>query len=448
MISKLFPLIVLCILSFVSTAQVNFLHNKDWEEAKSLASESGKPILIDFYTTWCGPCKMMDKTTFSDSIVSDILNDHFICLKLDAEKEINKDVVNQFKINSYPTFIFANANGDLISIEKGLKPEKEFAEICTALLHFLSDDLSAKMSNDNIGNLSDDELEKVFSDYSNINFGGKSELKRICYDKIASDEEVSLSAFEFLANNYSLGDRYHLLIDLIPKEMLISDRIKLRMKFTSMFELLFKDASLKNDRVLFNEVSNNYSKAHAKFIDKTFNVGGLKDPSKEIRIQRMSFYLENELYDQYFNLADSMITEFILPISINQVKTQDEFIAKSMRHRPPSEISGLEETKKNREPSLREEMRNNNIEGLKLAHRLTGISENIVQYIDDNIQLEKALEWTDLAILYVDLPEYRILKAAILNKLDKKAEGEIELGLARKSPYFNTFCEKKITKLF
>lgn len=63
---------------------VNWL---SFEEAVVASATKPKPILIDVYTEWCGWCKRMDKTTYSDSAIAAYINEHFWPVKLDAERK-------------------------------------------------------------------------------------------------------------------------------------------------------------------------------------------------------------------------------------------------------------------------------------------------------------------------------------------------------------------------
>lgn len=95
-----------------------------YEAALKAAEKEKKIIVIDFYTTWCGPCKMLDKTTWKDDDVVAWFKKKAVGLKIDAEKE--KALAKKFKINSYPTIILLKPDGKEIDRITGYRDAKQF----------------------------------------------------------------------------------------------------------------------------------------------------------------------------------------------------------------------------------------------------------------------------------------------------------------------------------
>ena len=80
--------------------------------------ESDKPVLIDFFATWCGPCKMVSP------VVDEIANerpDIKVC-KLDVDK--NLDLARTFQVMSVPTLV-AMKNGEMINKIIGAMPKAQ-----------------------------------------------------------------------------------------------------------------------------------------------------------------------------------------------------------------------------------------------------------------------------------------------------------------------------------
>ncbi len=116
------------------------------EEAVQLASENPRVLVIDVYTDWCGWCKRMDATTFSDPAVAELMNTHFYPVKLDAEGK--EDVVigdRTFKFVdngrrgyheiaavvtkgrlSYPTISYVDGQGRVLEASPGYKTADQF----------------------------------------------------------------------------------------------------------------------------------------------------------------------------------------------------------------------------------------------------------------------------------------------------------------------------------
>ncbi|MFN8281580.1 MAG: DUF255 domain-containing protein [Chitinophagales bacterium] len=137
-----------------------------WDEMVKLNEKNPKKIFIDFYTSWCGWCKVMDRNTFEDSIVAELMMKDFYCVKFDAER---KDTITflgkqwpwipggrggyhtlaaYFMQNqlSYPTFCVLTSKFELISPLKGYIAVPQFEPI----ISFLAQDFWMPSKNKNL----------------------------------------------------------------------------------------------------------------------------------------------------------------------------------------------------------------------------------------------------------------------------------------------------------
>ena len=99
-----------------------------FEEVKSLAVKTGKPIFIDVYTTWCGPCKRLSKEVFVVDEVADYFNKNFINYQVDAERGEGIRLSRVYRVMAYPTLLFTDANGKLIHQMRGFRPYEPFLD--------------------------------------------------------------------------------------------------------------------------------------------------------------------------------------------------------------------------------------------------------------------------------------------------------------------------------
>lgn len=89
-----------------------------FEEVLEKAQKEDKLVFIDFYTTWCAPCKSLDKFVFTDEKVGNLYNYEFVNIKLDAERE-GVDVAKKYGVQSYPTLVFVNGLGEMVYKKSG-----------------------------------------------------------------------------------------------------------------------------------------------------------------------------------------------------------------------------------------------------------------------------------------------------------------------------------------
>jgi len=95
-----------------------------FEAASQQAAKANKIVLIDFYTTWCGPCKMLDKTTWTDAAVIQLLEQKTVALRLDAEKETA--LAKRYRIEAYPSVLLLKPDGTEIDRLVGYKGPQDF----------------------------------------------------------------------------------------------------------------------------------------------------------------------------------------------------------------------------------------------------------------------------------------------------------------------------------
>ena len=95
-----------------------------FEAASKLAAQTGKIVLVDFYTTWCGPCKMLDKTTWTDPAVIQLLEQKTVALRIDVDKEVA--LSKRYKIEAYPSVLLIKPDGTEIDRLVGYREPKAF----------------------------------------------------------------------------------------------------------------------------------------------------------------------------------------------------------------------------------------------------------------------------------------------------------------------------------
>lgn len=122
----IFLILMLCFTNFNAKAQgVNF-ENANWVEIKQQAQEENKLIFLDAYTSWCRPCKWMEKFTFSDKEVAKFYNANFINAKFDMEKGEGETLAKIYEVQAFPTLLFINYKGELVYGVTGSKKPDEF----------------------------------------------------------------------------------------------------------------------------------------------------------------------------------------------------------------------------------------------------------------------------------------------------------------------------------
>lgn len=108
--------LLLCVVLGPVFGQISFFEG-DFNAALAKAKTENKKVFVDFYTEWCGPCKLMATRVFTDEEVGKYFNEHFVCCKIDAEAE--KELADAYQVDAYPNMVIMDASGKMLKRLKG-----------------------------------------------------------------------------------------------------------------------------------------------------------------------------------------------------------------------------------------------------------------------------------------------------------------------------------------
>lgn len=108
------------------TPKINFLDQAPFIEVRKMAKNQKKQIFFDAYTTWCGPCKQMDKQVFTNPEVADFFNADFINAKYDMEKGEGISLKTKYEVSAYPTYLILDDEGNVLHRYVGAMSPEEF----------------------------------------------------------------------------------------------------------------------------------------------------------------------------------------------------------------------------------------------------------------------------------------------------------------------------------
>ena len=149
-LKKIFIPLILSYLFLLSanvySQQINWISINELDD---VLKTNKKNIIIDIYTNWCGPCKLMEKNTFQNKYISKFINENYHAVKFNAEgnetvtfnekvfqnpnfdvKRVNtRNATHEFTrflgVSAYPTTIFLDKDMSLITPVRGYLVPKQ-----------------------------------------------------------------------------------------------------------------------------------------------------------------------------------------------------------------------------------------------------------------------------------------------------------------------------------
>lgn len=190
-------LAVLLVGSICLGAEVKF-QTLNLEQALQRAGEQKKLVFVDFFTTWCMPCKMMDASTWKDEKVGVWLARNTVAIRLDAEKELQ--VTRKYKVSAFPSLLFIKPDGQVLDRIVGARDAESFlreaAAICSGEDPYARARRILRESGEN------DLMARMKYAYQLVLLGKPDEALAAylwCYDRVMQDGPSFVNASQVIA---------------------------------------------------------------------------------------------------------------------------------------------------------------------------------------------------------------------------------------------------------
>jgi thioredoxin-related protein len=415
---KLKLLILLTMISGGVFAQgINFEQNLSWLEIKEKARVENKFIFMDCNATWCGPCRFMADSIFTQKKVGDFMNEKFISVKVQLDtaktdgeqiKQWYKDASEISKVNkvsALPAYLFFAPNGKIVHKDIGAKGPKGFLAVATAAT---------------------DQNKQYYSLLEKSNEGKLSKEAMRALVNVAKDLGDNDNAIE-IAKMYM----HNYLDKLNEEDYLEKNNLQFIEDYTKM--LSSKDKVFK----LYQQ--------QAKRIDSIMEYKG---------------YSRSKI--DYVIIKEE-ITPFITLAKGKNSAPDWQNIGKAIKHKynasyaernlAASKANWYKQKKdwKNYAKYLVQKMNLTEIEKLPSntgsLFYLNNSAWDIFQYSNDKLELEKAISWMDMAIPMDTIDPSGLLdtKANLLYKLGRKEEAiALEQKAYELQPAFKNTLEKML----
>ena len=115
-------------------AEIPWVHSYD--EALAQARAEKKPLFVEFYADWCGPCKQMDADVYSQTEIIEAL-DGYVCAKVDVDAAMN--VAAAYQVNSIPRFLVISADERIVGDQIGYVRKDYFLSVLDMIAEDIAD---------------------------------------------------------------------------------------------------------------------------------------------------------------------------------------------------------------------------------------------------------------------------------------------------------------------
>ena len=376
-------------------------------------NEAGKLIFVDFYASWCGPCKAMEANVFTDSAVASHFNKEFVNVRVLTDNENGKKEAMQFGVREFPTYVFLNRNGELVHKTVGFHQKELFLREARIAKHESTDFVSLKSLEERFKN---GEREKGFlADYlsrKNEEEGPQPDLINIYLNQVPENEWQTEKVLELISVNitsvFSTGfeiltqslRRFHMLTESQQKSVLSGISRAKRSTFQKAVE--------NRDSELFNAL-----------IDAVFLTSYSHETAIAEERQFRYDYAKLTKNFAHFSVIAREEAENILRMSDDDFEKRNEEILEQFKSN--AQFKGVSEEAPQYQ-IIKESLRNSAKKSA--SFQLNEFAWGYYQMTEDKPQLNHAIRWSAYAIRLYETPANWETYAFLLKKVGRKRDAK------------------------
>ena len=422
-------------ISITHAQEINF-EKGTWKDVVAKAKTQNKPIFIDFFTTWCGPCKLLDQKVYSKPEVIQKMNANFINVKIDAEKDEGPDLARRFEVSAYPFLVWADKNQNVLLTDAGYMPVGEFMKSVNNALNQYKEGRLEDYENQYRAGKRDATFMADFINKRRTMVMDNRELVEQYLLAIPANEQTSEKTLKLLAENtFTLNGKA---IEILKNQSVFKkfSISTLEIVSSTMMEY-FRNALITKNLDLLERLA-----SHNLQLNPV-------EAGRQNERYRMEFYKSTNNTSKYLETAQNLADKYLMTVSQDELKKQNqahfqEFIMPYRAGKSDSVKIG-----KARFDAMKQ--LHSRYASINFALDLDGLAQEFYRNVNDKNTLQKALLWIKRANEIDETPDYWSTYAHLLYKMGIKSEAitaqEKALNLAKTLKGLTFKYEEELIKM-
>lgn len=397
---------------------INFRQD-DWQNVLMQAKAQKKLIFVDIYTAWCGPCKEMDKKTFTDISVGDKFNARFINYKVDAEKGFGITLAKRYNVTSYPTCLFVDPSENLIYKQEGLLRAPDLLKEADMVMN---NQANAKPLY---------ALDKLYENgRRDTEFLNEYIAVRSLYSNIDNRDLVEEYVKSLTPIQYSADKTLRIIVNNGFK--IDGKAFDLLLKFREKAESLFEGGIVKVNRAFSESINEVFDVAlkgkNQSLFDKALaaNLKSLPNTAERVNDKnKLAFYLAMKDVNKFSEAAEQYLDQYVMFVQIESIRKQDLWEYEKIMQ---NYKLGIRDSVGAGAPLYQDlKRRGKYTMARQTANELNEVVKAFYDQVEDKAKLTKATEWAKRSLELVESPDGYHSYAQLMLKLgDKQLAMDIE----------------------